>query len=202
MASDLENSLVDGGISPAAAKIISNAIANASSSQLALGRRYGDATPVDQLRMVSPDTRRYLLDNLDQPRDGRFAKAPAASGHYVPRDTSHTYTGSQPATAQPTLSTPSVKAGDFIAVGSGTKDSVSQSTVSLRINQLSGQHARLNLGSKTVEAVPFSVEIDQEQFVEASFEERASGTVLKFRFKNVQQLTDKDGKAFWGWAAS
>ena len=202
MASDLENSLIYGGISPAAAKISSNAIANASSSQLALGRRYGDATPVDQLRMVSQDTRRYLLNNLDQPRDGRFAKSPAASGQYEPRNTSHSYEGSQPATAQPTLSTPSVKEGDFISVGSGTKDSVSQSTVSLRVSQLSGQHARLNLGTKTVEAVPFSVEIDQEQFVEASFEERSSGTVLKIRFKNVQQFTDQDGTSFWGWAAS
>jgi hypothetical protein len=202
MASDLENSLIYGGISPAAAKIISNAIANASSSQLALGRRYGDATPVDQLRMVSPDTRRYMLGNLDQPRDGRFAKPPAVSGQYEPRNTSHTYEGSQPATAQPTLSTPSVKEGDFISVGSGTKDSVSQSTVSLRVNQLSGQHARLNMGTRTVEAVPFSVEIDQEQFMEAAFEERPGGTVLKIRLKNVQQFTDNDGTPFWGWAAS
>jgi hypothetical protein len=32
--------------------------------------------------------------------------------------------------------------------------------------------------------VPFSVEVSQEQFIEASFEERPTGTVLKIRLKN------------------
>lgn len=200
MPNDLENSLIYGGVSPAAAKIIANAISNASTSQLDIGRRYGDATPVEQLRLVTPETRKYLLTNLDQPRDGRFSRDSSRSGQYQPRDTSHTYDGSQPAAAQPTLTTPSVTEGDYITAKQAATNSVAQAQVGLRVTQKGGTHARFNAATKAVEAVPFSVECDQEQFVEAAFEERPEGTVLKIRFKKFQQFVDVNGNTFWGWA--
>ena len=185
MASDLEQNLINGGVSPAAAKILSNAIANAASAQLDLGRRYGDATPRQQLRMVDADSRRYVLTNLDHSHESAYSAALANRGDkYTPRDTAHPYADSQPATAQSTLAVPSVKGGDYMDTVAGNKDSVAQTTVSARITPNGGVHARVNTATKTMEAVPFSVEIAQEQFIEASFEERPTGTVLKIRLKN------------------
>lgn len=189
MPNDLEGSLVEGGITPAAAKIISNAIANLASSQVALGRQYGDATPSQQLRMVDGNTRRYVLTNLDHPTDSRFASSIARRGdRYRPRDTRHPYEGSQPATAQPTLTTTSVAEGDYLSVASSTKDSVSQSKVALKVTPQGGPHARLNPATGSVESVPFLVDNAHEQFIEASFEERADGTVLKLRLRNLDKL--------------
>lgn len=189
MPNDLETGLVAGGITPAAAKIIANAIANLATSQVALGRQYGDATPTRQLRMIDGDTRRYVFTNLDQPADAEFAKALTQRGDlYSPRAAKHTYRDSQPATAKPTLTAASVAEGDYIASRPTTKDEVSQSQVGLDISDRGGQHARLNPATGQVEAVPFLIENDQEQFIEAKFEERPEGTVLKLRLRNLDQM--------------
>lgn len=189
MPSDLETSLVSGGITPAAAKIISNAIANLASSQLSLGRSYGDATPAKQLRMVDADTRRYVMTNLDHQNDASFARALSGrSDRYSPNSNGHPYEGSQPATAQPTLTAQSVATGDYMAVSPQTQDSVAQSKVGLNVVAKGGSHARLNPNTREVEAVPFLVENDQEQFIEAKFEERADGTVLKLRLRNLDKM--------------
>ena len=203
MASDLEANLVGGGISPAAAKIIANAIANAATARTDVGRRLGDATPAQQLRMVDGDTRKYLLGNLDQPRDGAFRlSSRSPNGTYSPRDTSHTYADSQPASANPTLATGTVKEGDYIAANQTATNSVAQSQVGLKVVQKGGVHARLNPATKAVEAVPFLIEPDQEQFIEASIEERADATVLKIRLRNVHQLVLKSLATFSSNAAA
>lgn len=189
MSSDLEGSLVKGGVTPAAAKIISNAIANLASSQLALGRQYGDATPSRQLRMVDGDARKYVLTNLDHSSDAQFASSLSRRGdRYRPRDTRHPYEGSQPATAQPTLTTTSVAEGDYLSAAPATKDSVSQTKVGLRVSKQGGAHARLNPATGAVESIPFLVDNAHEQFIEASFEERPDGTVLKLRLRNLDKL--------------
>lgn len=189
MASDLEVNLVNGGLAPAAAKILANAIANLATSRTDIGRRYGDATPTEQLRMIDGDTRRYVLDNLDQPRDGGFRRSSRSpSGRYSPRDTSHTYSNSQPASASPTLSVPSVSEGDYLSATHAAKDSVSQSKVGLKVVQKGGNHARLNPATKAVESIPFLVETDQEQFIDAKFEDRPEGTVLKLKLRNLDKL--------------
>lgn len=200
--SDLEHSLVDGGMTPAAAKIVSNAIANLASQQLSLGRQFSDATQADLLRMVTPETRKHVLTNLDQHGAQPFSRQPARGrGDYAPVDRRHPYQGSQPATAAGTLATPKTQHGDFIDVRQTPTDSVAQDTVSLRVNQIGGTHARLNQSTKSVDAVPFFVEVAQEQFIEASFEERPNGTVLKIALKNLQLYTLPDSSQFWGFPA-
>lgn len=187
MASDLETNLVSGGLSPAAAKIIANAIANVASSRTDIGRRYGDST-TDAIRYVDSNTRRYLLPNLDQPRDGAFRRmSRSPSTQYNPRDTSHTYADSQPASG-PTLAVPSVQQGDYISATHASTDSVAQSRVGLKVVKKGGNHARLNPATKSVESVPFSVETDQEQFIDAKFEDRPEGTVLKIGLRNLEKL--------------
>lgn len=166
MASDLESTLVDGGITPAAAKAIANAIENAASAQLSLGRQYGDATPRDKLRMVDRDTRRYLLTNLDH--QGAFG-------------TKHPYESSQPATAQATLATPPVRGEGYVKVTNTPVDSVQQSQVDLNVQDLGGQHARMNPRNGAIETVPFSVEIEPKGLLEAEVSEESGRTVINIK---------------------
>lgn len=200
MPSDLEANLIKGGLSPTLSKIIANAISNSASPQVATGRRYGDATPIKQMRMVDGDTRRYVLTNLDHASEDPFSRSlDRSGGQYTPRDTEHPYSGSQPATAQGTLTTPTLKAGQYVQVDTAPKDSVQQSNVGLRVIDLGGRHARLNPSTKTIESVPFSVEIDQEYFIDARFEERPTGTVLRITLKNLKMYTLGSGAQLWGW---
>lgn len=188
MPNDLETGLITGGLTPAAAKIISNAIANLASSQVSSGRKYGDATP-PQLRLVDANARRYVLTNIDQPSDEQFARSLTQRGDkYAGTSPRHTYQDSQPVSASPTLTTPAVTGSGYIKSTPATTDSVAQSQVGLNVTNRGGQHARLNPGTGQVESVPFLVENDQEQFIEAKFEERPEGTVLKLRLRNLHQM--------------
>lgn len=184
MPSDLENSLIEGGISPAAAKTISNAIDNAATGRLSLGRQLADATPAERMRLIDSDTRRYVLTNLDHPKDAAFRqRLGSTASQYRPRDTAHPYEGSQPAAPAPTLRTPAVKAGKFVTVGAATTDDVAQSEVTLNIKNRGGKHARLDQATGAVESVPISVEVEPKEYLEASVEERPEGTVIRIRLK-------------------
>lgn len=193
MPSDLEMSLVDGGLAPALAKVIAGAIDNAATPKYARGRAFSDATPATELRMVSADYRRNVLTNLDHP--GR-----KSSDKYGPKSGDHPYKGSQPATSSGTISTPAVVAGDFLSVDTAPKDSVAQATISLNVRSYGGSHVRLDGATNTVQAVPFSVRVAQEQFMEARFEERPDGTVLFIALKNLKSFTLPDGSQVIGWA--
>lgn len=182
MASDIEKSLIDGGITPAAAKVISNALANVATGRTNIGRQLADATPTDSMRMIDADTRRYLLTNLDYPTDDPFrSRVRSTASQFRPRTSPHPYQDSQPASANPTLATPSVRPGQFVAVDTGTANEVAQSEVTLNVKNAGGQHARLNPATGQVEAVPLTVEIEPKGFMEGSVEETPQGTVIKLR---------------------
>lgn len=176
MPSDIESELIDGGLSPVAAKVISNALANLASRRLTTGSQVTDGTPTERLRMIDADARRYVFTNLDYEKTNR--KFVAAQ----PSQSRHPYESSQPATGTPTLTTPSVRAGKFIAASASTANEVSQSEVTLRISNRGGSHARLNHGTGEIEAVPFLIEVEPKNRIEAVVEERADATVLKLRF--------------------
>lgn len=184
MPSDLENSLIEGGISPSAAKLISNAIDNAATGRLSIGRQLEDNTPTQKMRLIDSDTRRYVLTNLDYPADSPFRdRLRSTAGQYQPRGPSHPYEASQPAASNPTLQTPAVKGGQFVQVGTGKTADVAQSEVTLNIRPRGGSHARLNSATGTVESVPISVEVEPKDMVEATVEERPDGTVVRIRLK-------------------
>lgn len=183
MASDLETNLIIGGLTPAAAKVISNAISNVATGRTNIGRQLADATPTDRMRVIDSDTRRYLLTNLDYPADSPFRdRLQSTSGQYAPASKTHPYQNSQPASSNPTLSTPGVKAGKFMAVSASTKDEVAQSEVTLRVAPRGGGHARLNDSTGEVESVPILIEVEPQSRVEAVVEERPNATVIKLRF--------------------
>lgn len=176
MPSDLENSLINGGVTPAAAKVISNAINNVATGRTNIGRQLADATPTKSMRLIDSDTRRYVLTNLDYP-----AKVAGAGGPTLPSDSRHPYEGSQPASTNPTINTPGVKAGSFVSVRTGAENEVSQAEVSLNVRQMGGQHARLNHATGAVEAVPILVEIEPKGLLEAEVIEEAGRTVIRIR---------------------
>ena len=183
MASDLEANLIMGGLTPAAAKVIANAISNSATGRTSTGRQLADATPTDRMRVIDSDTRRYLLTNLDYPTDSPFrSRMQSTSSQYDPASKTHPYLNSQPASANPTLSTPGVRAGKFIAVSAAIKDEVAQSEVTLRVATRGGSHARLNEATGEVEAVPILVEVEPKSMLEAVVEERPNATVIKLRF--------------------
>jgi hypothetical protein len=202
MPSDLEMSLVNGGLAPALAKVISGAIDNAASSRYTRGRAYSDATPPERMRMITRDARRYVFTNLDYAADQTFRDSLGQqSSTYSPSGTGHPYQDSQPATSSGTLATPAVASGEYVDVSTAARDSVAQATVGLKISDFGGRHARFDKGNNAIQAVPFSVEVAQEQFIEARFEERKSGTVLKIALKNLKTFTLPDGTKLRGWAA-
>ena len=183
MASDLESALVDGGVTPAAAKLIANAIDNAATGRLSIGQQLSDATPQRAMRMVDADTRRYTLRNLDYSHEpgmaARLSRQPVSG---VGPD--HPYRGSQPASPSPTLATQSVSAGKYVNVASKTTDEVAQSEVALNVSHRGGQHARLNQATGQIESVPISVEITPKELLEATVEESASGTVIRIHIRD------------------
>lgn len=183
MASDIEANLIMGGLTPAAAKVISNAIANVATGRTNTGRQLSDATPSDRMRVIDSDTRRYLLTNLDYPADSPFrSRLQNTSSQYQQNAKAHPYADSQPASANPTLNTPGVKAGKFVTVSAATKDEVAQSEVTLRVASRGGTHARLNEATGEVESVPILVEVEPKSRLEAVVEERPNATVIKLRF--------------------
>lgn len=183
MPNDLETSLIAGGLTPAAAKIVSNAIANVATAKVNTGRQLADATPVDRMRLINSDTRRYLLTNLDYPTDNPFrTRLDSTATQYHPNDNTHPYQDSQPASANPTLNTPTVKAGSYVSVATSTANKVAQSEVSLRVASRGGNHARLNPATGEIESVPLLIEIEPKNKVEAKVEERPDATVIRLRF--------------------
>lgn len=159
-----------------AAKVISNALANLASRRLTTGSQVTDGTPTERLRMIDSDTRRYVFTNLDYDKAGnKFAASKQSASR-------HPYEDSQPSTGTPTLTTPAVKAGKFLSAASSTANEVSQSELTLRISARGGAHARLNQGTGEIESVPFLIEVEPKNRLEATVEERADATVLKLRF--------------------
>ena len=185
MASDLEASLIDGGIEASAAKILSNAIENAATGRLSTSRQLEDATPQSKMRLIDSDTRRYLLTNLDHPKDNQFRQKVGNPGDpYRPSSNAHPYDGSQPASSNPTLATPVVKPGQYIDSANKTTDQVAQAEVSLHVEEQGGSHARLNKATGAVENVPFLLDIQPKGLIEGEVVEEEGRTVIKLRVVN------------------
>jgi len=154
---DLMISLVEGGLTPAAARAISNALANAATPQYSQSRDVADATPREQLRLIDSDTRRYLLTNLDFSNESPYqASLQANPGQYAGGPADHPYKDAQPVAPVPPLSQNSVTGGDFISVDNTVRDNAPVASVSLKLGVKSGPHLRINSATKSVEAVPIT----------------------------------------------
>lgn len=153
----LIQALIDGGITPAASRVIANALANAATPQFSQSRDIADATPRDQLRLIDSDTRKYLLANLDYSSEQPYQTALQSSpGQYAGGPADHPYKDSQPVAPIPPLSRNAVVGGDYITVDNNVQDSAQVSTVSLKLGTKSGVHLRINPATKSTEAVPIN----------------------------------------------
>lgn len=202
--SALIQALVDGGVAPAAAKIIASALANASSPQYSQSRDIADATPREQLRLIDSDTRKYLLTNLDySPESPYQTRLQSHPGRYSGAPPDHPYKGSQPVTAAPPLSQPAVEGGDYIRVDNSIRDGASVSTVSAKLASRAGTHLRINPATKSLDAVPITVAARQG-LVTADVVESGSATTIDLTVRGLKSTTvvqaDGTSTGILGWS--
>lgn len=195
MANSLEQQLITGGVSPAAAKAIANAIGNLSSSQQRASTQLVDGTQSSKLRMINAEDRRSYFTNLDQPADSRFSDRLQAAGQgFEPRNAPHSYDSAEPKTTTPRVNSSSIVGGPYINVETSVKSEVQQSRVSLDL-QGSGKHLRLSASRDKIEAVDFGTENETNSRIENEFVERGGKTVLRSKAKglNTQDVLLADG---------
>lgn len=192
---DLTQHLIDGGVNPITARIIANALANAGSPQFSQGRDITDATPTQQLRLITPDTRRYQLTNLDyspaEPFQERIEESP---GQYQGGNPDHPYKDSQPIVSAPPLSNPRVQAGDYINVDNVVDSGAAVSKVGLKLRTEQGRHPRFDPSTKSIEGVPFITKVESKHFA-AEFNETDAGTELKTGLRNTTTVNVVLGNA-------
>ena len=181
----LVQALVGGGVSPAAAKVIANALANSNTPQFSSSRDLSDQTPAEQLRLITPDTRRYQLANLDYSRERPFQSAlESTPGRYVPETTDHPYKDSQPVLPAPPLSAPRILGGSYTEISDSIVDGAQQTRVGLRIARNTGLHLRANAATNSLDVV--SIEISAPQgLVTAEVIEESDRTTVQLQVRGI-----------------
>lgn len=186
---DLANHLIDGGLSPQAARLIANALANAGSPQFSQGLDATDATPRDALRLIDGDSRRYRFTNLDYGATAPFRdRLDSHANRYSPQATEHPYKDSQPIKSASPLSSPRVQAGDYMAVDNGVDGDAAVSKVRLKLRVEPGRHLRLDPSTKSLEGVPL-IARTQGRFLSADFVETDDGTELVISLRGTEEQT-------------
>ena len=151
----LIQALIDGGVQPAAARVIANALANASTPQFSQSRDLSDQTPTSALRMIDQSGRKYRFTNLDysseEPYERRLRGAP---GQYAADRSDHPYKDAQPVVPVPPLSKAAIAGGEYIRVDNTVQDGAPLATINLKLNCRAGTHLRLNPATNSIDAVP------------------------------------------------
>jgi hypothetical protein len=187
----LVSSLIEGGLSPAAAAIIANALANAASPQFSSGNDRVDSTPAEQLRLITPDTRRYQLTNLDYTPAEPFQKRLSGNVNaYAGGPSDHPYKDSQPVSPTPPLAQPAVRGSDYITVNNIVERNSNISEVSLDLRRdTGGRHLRLDPSTKSIEAVPLLAKPEVPRYLASEFRETENGTELVHGLRNLATMT-------------
>lgn len=153
----LVQALVDGGVAPAAARVIASALANASTPQFSQSADVSDQTPKTALRLVDRETRKYRFTNLDfsteEPYERRLRGHP---GQFVPHAADHPYKDAQPVLPVPPLSKAAISGGPYIDVRNSVRDGASLATVGLKVATRTGGHLRTNPATDSIDAVPLA----------------------------------------------
>lgn len=199
----LIQALIDGGLQPAAARVIANALANASTPQFSQSQDLSDQTPTKSLRMIGRDARKYQFTNLDysseEPYERRLRGAP---GQYAADLSDHPYKNAQPVVPVPPLSKASISGGEYIGVDNTVRDGAPLATVSLKLNSRAGKHLRLNPATNSVDAVPLEFNSPQG-FVTADVSEDTDATSVELAVRGLKNLTvvqsDGSARGIFGW---
>ena len=195
--------LIDGGIQPAAARVIANALANAGTPQFSQSRDLSDQTPATALRMIGRDTRKYQFTNLDysteEPYERRLRTSP---GQYQSGFTDHPYKDAQPVAPVPPLSKAAITGGEYVKVDNTVQDGAPLATVNLKLNSRAGTHLRINPATNSVDAVPLSFGSPQG-LVTADVTERSDSTSVELAVRGLKPVTvlqaDGTSKGLFSW---
>lgn len=187
---DLAKTLIDGGLTPQAARVIANALANAGSPQFSQGNDSSDSTPRELLRLITPDARRYQLTNLDySPSDPFQTRLTSDAAKFDSASDDHPYKDSQPVVSAAPLSSPRVQAGDYITVDNELDGNAQVSKIRLRLRLEPGRHLRLDPSTKSLEGVPL-IARTQGKYLAAEFVETEEGTELVISLRGLGYLDD------------
>lgn len=195
-AGDLAQSLIEGGLSPQAARLIANAIANAASPTLSKGLDRTDATPTESLRLITADTRRYQLTNLDYTPSQPFQqRLESTATQYDPQAADHPYKDSQPVKTAAPLASPRVQGGNYVGVENVVDGGAEVSKVDLKLRTEPGRHLRLDPSTKSLEAVEFTTSSQSPSTIAAEFRETEQGTELVVSLRNLTSIDALLGNA-------
>ena len=204
---DLTQTLIGGGLTPQAARAIANALANAHSGTFSRGRDTSDTTPTDQLRLVTAETRRYQLTNLDFSPTAPFQERLSSNpGQYAGLPQDHPYKDSQPISSEPPLSAPRVQGSDYVDVTNDVESNSAVSKVALRLRQQTGRHLRIDPSTKFLDALPLQAVSDSPRFISAEFSESDEASNLKVSLRNLEEtsvlLSNGNKQSVWAFPAS
>lgn len=199
----LVQALIDGGVEPAAARVIANALANAGTPQYSQSRDLSDQTPATALRMIDRDGRKYQFTNLDysaeEPYERRLRTSP---GQYQAGAADHPYKDAQPVAPVPPLSKASIAGGEYVAVANTVQDGAPLATVSLKLNSRAGTHLRINPATNSVDAVPLAFGSPQG-LVTADVSEKTDSTAIEIAVRGLKSVTvlqsDGTSKGLLAW---
>lgn len=186
---DLTQSLIEGGLAPKAARIIANLLGNLATPVPSTGRNTTDSTPTENLRLVTPDIRKYQLTNLDYASTEPFRqRLDSHPGQYAGPPPDHPYKDSQPVTVAAPLASPRVRAGDYIQVANSAADGSETSEITLKLRTADGRHLRLDPTTKTLDGVPLAALSETGRYLSAEFTEEERGTTLVLSLRNVAPI--------------
>jgi hypothetical protein len=202
----LVQELLEGGLTPMAAKAIANAVANAASPQFSLGGDTVDVTPTESMRLVDGDARKYELTNLDYSPSQPFADRIAGlKGSYESPKTDHPYKDSQPRVSTNPLSSAPIKGSDYIEVTPATENNAGVSTVSLKLRRRGGNQLRINEAAQAVESVPLRATSNTPKFLAAEVRENEENTEIVLTARALEQvnvvLADGSTRQMTAWPA-
>jgi microcystin-dependent protein len=185
----LIQALIDGGVAPPAARVIASALANAATPQFSQSRDVSDQTPIEELRLVTGDARKYQFPNLDYSSEEPYERTLRANpGQYVSGYSDHPYKDSQPVLPVAPLSKSRITGGEFISVDNSVEENAPLATVGLKVSKKSGVHVRLNQATNSIEAVP--LEFDSPQgLVTATVAESGSATSVELAVQSLRTAT-------------
>ena len=199
----LVQALIDGGVQPAAARVIANALANADTPQFSQSRDLSDQTPAASLRMIDRDTRKYQFTNLDFSAEEPFQRRLRTNpGQYLSSASDHPYKDAQPVAPVPPLSKASITGGAYVSVDNTVQDGAPLATVNLKLSARPGTHLRINPATNSVEAVPLAFGSPQG-LVTADVTERNDATAVELAVRGLKPITvlqaDGTSRGLLGW---
>lgn len=187
---DLVQMLIEGGLAPQASWVIANAIANAASGTFSKGNDTTDATPTEALRLITPDTRRYRLTNLDySPSDPFQDRISSKPGRYENTSADHPYKDSQPISTAPPLSSPRVQGGNYVGVENLVEGTAAISRVDLKLRAEQGRHLRLDPSTKSLDAIAWTAFSESPKVLGCEVREGEQGTEIVISLRNLAEVT-------------